>query len=783
MKIAIAVGMGMAGMVVMAAGCANKDAGSHAQMRSAPEDKAVRLDAPARPAEAAPAPEPGTGGGGRFADIVGDRKDEAKEAAERGVLAGGSIALKQQAKAEQTEATPTRSWFPETFLFEPLVVTDDSGAATVPVRVPDRLTTWRVLALGHSRSGAQGGAVTSFLGTLPTYVDPVVPKFLLSGDEVRVPIQLVNTTAAAVTGPLSVEAAGGNVDATRTGVTVPAGGGVVKYALLKVGRPGIVRLRAAFAQSDAVMRDIVVQPTGRPVVATRSGTLAAPRQLTMTGPAGADPASDKLRLLVWPGALALLRSELGASTARSGVSDDAYALFLAGKAAGFLAALGDKVDPDAVRELTLLAGQRAIRDARTLDVASAALLAEAALAHPESPVLTRLGARAAAWLGQNQRPDGTFGGGSGWTLQRVLVTTAECVRAARAADATPEDRQRAQAVTLRAQGAFERHADQVQDGYTAAAILASGAASGQLAETLRGKLRAAVKDGEGGAKYLATDEQTVRPDGTRASDLEATALAVLALAGGAPADKDKDRAKDRDKDVPLADLGATLLGGYGQARGWGDGRTNLVAMQAVLRLFKDPVPANVKITLMLDGKPVIEGTLDRDKLRQVLALDADAPSGLAGAHELRVAAEPPVPGLGFSLSLESWVPWEKESVHAGLELAIPPAIEAQVGKPVEIALQAVAPAGMELHLEQSLPAGVQVETASLDALVSAGTISRYLASDGRLEMWVPALQPGQTFAAKYRAVATLAGKLHSAASSIEGAGASFHVPPTAWTIK
>src|SRR6185369_12580463 len=97
-----------------------------------------------------------------------------------------------------TPEGPTRSWFPETFLFEPLVVTDAQGSATVKVRVPDRLTTWRVLALAHSRAGAQGGAVASFLGTLPAYVDPITPKVLLVGDEVRIPVQLVNTTEAPV---------------------------------------------------------------------------------------------------------------------------------------------------------------------------------------------------------------------------------------------------------------------------------------------------------------------------------------------------------------------------------------------------------------------------------------------------------------------------------------------------------------------------------------------------------------------------------------------------------
>ena len=84
----------------------------------------------------------------------------------------------------------------------------------MPVKVPDRLTTWRVLALAHSRQGGQAGAVTSFLGTLPTYVDPVVPAFLLAGDEVRLPVQVVNTTDAEVASPLALDAANATVSST-----------------------------------------------------------------------------------------------------------------------------------------------------------------------------------------------------------------------------------------------------------------------------------------------------------------------------------------------------------------------------------------------------------------------------------------------------------------------------------------------------------------------------------------------------------------------------------------
>jgi len=675
---------------------------------------------------------------------------------------------------------PTRAWFPETFLFEPLVVTDDHGAAVVPVRVPDRLTTWRVLALAHSRTGAQGGTVASFLGTLPTYVDPVVPPFLVQGDQVRLPIQLVNTTAAEVAGALEVSVQGARLVGAAGGPRrVPAQGSVLDAATIAADRAGTARLRVALAGSDAIERAIEIRPAGRPVSQTRSGTLAAPRTFTTTGPSGPSGPSgptgaftpepaDRVRLLVFPGALALLRSELAVSIARSEVADDAYALLLAGRAAALLAALGDKPDPAVLRELAIVTAQRAIRDGRTLDVDRAALLVEPALAHPGNPVLARLGERAAASLAQSQRPDGTFAGGTGWTLQRVLVATAEATRAVAAAQATTAQRQRSLQVATRAAGAFARTADQVSDGYTAAAILAAGAATGELADALRRRVLGAIQASDDGAKYLAVADGVVRGDGVPPSRIEATALAVLALAGVA--------------DAPLADLGTTLLGAYTPALGWGDGRTNLVAMQGVLALFKAPLPGAVTVTLTMDGAPVVHGTLEGAKLRDVLTLAAGG-IRLAGPHTWNLTAEPAVPGLGYSLTLESWLAWDTEPPHDGLELALPARVDAVVGKPVEIALAAAAPSGLAIHIQHALPAGVQVDAASLQALVAAGALASYVAADGALDLNVPPVKPGASIALSYRVIPTLGGTLHSGGSLIEAGGARLRVPPALWVVK
>lgn len=654
---------------------------------------------------------------------------------------------------------PSRSWFPETFLFAPLVVTDASGAAAVPVTIPDRLTGYRILALAHSRGGAQAGAVASLTSTLPVYVEPVVPVFLHAGDSVRLPVQVVNTTEAAVTRALRVTATGATITGGGGTITVPPRSSAISYATLTATRPGAIRLEAVLDGADGVVRTIEVRPVGKPTVLTASGTLAAPRSIPLTGPTSATPGTDRVHLQVFPGALAILRSELGTSLGRGGVAEDAFALLLAGRAPELLRSLGDEPDAAALRRLRILASQRVMRHAMTLDAARASLIAEAALAHPTDPLLSNLGVRAVQHLAANQLPDGTCGGETGWTLQRLLVATADC---ARAAAGEPS-------VRLRAASAIERNATAIDDPYTAAALLAAGVARGALADALRARVMAALVKAADGSQSLPVPEHVVRADGARPSTIEASALAILALDGHAAA--------------PLADLGATVLGAYTPGPGWGDGRTNLVAITAVLRLFKDPMPPATAITLRQGDVVVARGELGKDQIRSIVTLEA---SGLdtSGAHTWTVEATPPVPGLGFALAVTSWGPWPAPRAGTGLalELQAPAAV---VGKPAELRVRAVAPAGRAMTVTLALPAGVQADTVQLDQLVQAGTVQRYRAMAGAIELALPALGAGQAAPFAVRVVPTLAGTVSSGASilRVDGAGgAEVAAAPVRWTI-
>jgi hypothetical protein len=435
-----------------------------------------------------------------------------------------------------------------------------------------------------------------------------------------------------------------------------------------------------------------------------------------------------------------------------------------------LRALGGEVNPAELRALGILASQRAVRRVRAPEVVTAALFTEPALTHADNPVLERMGERLAATVAGSQRPDGTFAGGEGWTLPRLMVTTAECVRAVRAASGTPAARQRATRVALRARGAFERNLARLEDPYTAAAILATGAVDGAARDKLRELVRKAVRQDPDGARALPVSKSSLRPDGSPATEVEATALAVLGL---------RD---DQAAQPLLPDLGTRLLSAYDPGRGFGDGRTNLAALTAVLALFAQPLPARVTVTFSQDGQALGERVLEGAKLREVLAFELPLPQA-RGKHRYELRAEPAVPGLGYALGLKAYVPWKSEPSQSGLELAIAPPRDARVGQPADIQVQAAAPAGLAFTIRHALPAGVQPDLASLDALVSAGTVTAHHREDGAITLDVAALPAGSAFNARYRVIPTLAGKLGASASSITAGSFRHDLAPARWTVK
>ncbi len=722
-------------------------------------------DAPARaPAE----PVGGLFGGddgslarGRAEDRSGNRAGEGDERDKKEDAGGPSGA--------GAPAAPTRAWFPESFLWRPLVLIPAGGTITVPIAVPGTLTGWRVLGLGQTAAGAQAGAVTTFSTSLPAYVDLAVPTFLYAGDQVRLPVQAVNQEGAPLEARLDVSVAGGSGSGGGA-LKVPAFGS--RTQLVDVGAPhaGTLTVTARLGSLDTVERVIPVRPVGRPIDQVRGGTLAGPRSFALAAPPGGTDGS--LVVTVFPGALGVARAELESAALRGDtLPDAAYAYALAGLAdpagppvGGVGAGVGERTAlADFVRGTQLRAWQRIAKHTRAPSVPDATTALLSLRLAPADTLAGRLAVRLAEELRSAQAPDGLWTSSSGAQLDATLVQTARAVWALGADN---------KANRLRATGAFERYRARLSSPYVAAWALTANVIEPGTAELLRATVRGALHLGADGAKTLRVT--ATRPDGARVTEAEATALAILAF----------------PKDDPAAsDLAAGLLGlyrpGVGFGDGFGDGEAGLIALHALESVFHGEIPKNVTITVTVDGAVAGSAVLDPTEPHAPVRVVAPGLSGF-GEHAIAVNATPAVPGLAFTAVSRAWVPWAPAVPGSGgLDLVVSPPPFLLVGRRADVGVVVAAPADLPVDVSIGLPAGVAPDIAALDALVSAGRIGRWKAEDGRVTLSGLRTEGG-AWAGTVPVTASLAGALLADVSRVYRTAdpeTAFVRMPERWTVR
>ena len=685
--------------------------------------------------------------------------------------------------ADSSEAAPTRAWFPETFLWLPTVRTDAAGQAEVQLRMPDRLTGWRVLGLAHTMDGAQAGALSRVQTTLPVYVDLVVPPALRLGDIVELPLQAVNTTPASHDGALSLWVGADTVSQGSQRLVLPPNADLVRAWPLRAEALGPLQLRASFqadSANDSVEQVVFVEPVGRPILERRRGGLAAPRTFSFDPPPSASPSGDRLRLSFFPGALAVLRAELGAGRMAPGLLGAAYGLQLSGDAIGLLTQLGAAPEPsgpdraaldDRLRRLRMISAQRALAAPLGTGVEALAALMVAALGHPDDSALAALGERIGEQLVQLQSPDGTFIDPSGAvTLDAGLRTLATASWALERAAAQPglspgsaaALRQAALRVKVLGEGAAERLFDEVRSPATHAALLTADLLRGDQQLHALEALGAAVADGEDGVAVVAQDSAQggvpVRP--------------IAAAAWGALAFHRHGEAAKAQR------LGEAVLAAWSPARGWGGAEDDLLALEVIRALYQGGLPPSVVLRLEQDGALLWSDTLDASRLGQLSVTDLPAPRG---SGPLRLTAEPPLPGAGFEAELRTMTPWTL-SPSTGLEVKLTTPKAHQVGRPSLVELTVGAPANAAPELRWSLPAGVSADRPQLDALVAAGALRSFTEEDGLLTLRL-ASQPETMRQLQLQLRPAFAGRLQSGAMQGELNGLELTVAtPETWTI-
>lgn len=185
-------------------------------------------------------------------------------------------------KADKQPQPEVRKDFPDAIYWIGDLVTDPLGRASVSIRYPDALTTWRLTARAVTKDSLVGSAVSRTTTTKDLIVRVVTPRFLTEGDEVVLPTIVHNyrpeTRAAAV----SIDVTGLAPAGTQTSTPRTSSGSLSsgnerrddwRYAASTVGTARVTAHAKTETDADAVELPIPVLPYGLRRESQASGSL------------------------------------------------------------------------------------------------------------------------------------------------------------------------------------------------------------------------------------------------------------------------------------------------------------------------------------------------------------------------------------------------------------------------------------------------------------------------------------------------------------------------------
>lgn len=203
-----------------------------------------------------------------------------------------------------------RSFFPETLLWLPEVVTDQSGHARIEIPLADSITTYRAMLSAVSEQGELGSLSLPLVAFQDFFVDVTTPATLTQGDQVAIPVTVFNYLAEPQKVRLQLEAEGfevrGKPELELALAPNETRGASFSVRAASAGTK-LVRVKASgTALSDAVERKISIEPDGLPVVSVVNGALAGTTRAKIDIPTDAIEGGSSLALKLYGGTFSQL---------------------------------------------------------------------------------------------------------------------------------------------------------------------------------------------------------------------------------------------------------------------------------------------------------------------------------------------------------------------------------------------------------------------------------------------------------------------------------------------
>jgi uncharacterized protein YfaS (alpha-2-macroglobulin family) len=185
---------------------------------------------------------------------------------------------------------------PDTAYWNPAVLTDKDGLATVTVKLPDNLTTWRMTARSLTADTRVGQGDQDLVASKPLLIRPTLPRFLTVGDQITLQAVVQNTTAIPIEATVRLDAGLLKLgSAAEQTVQVPANDRVVvrwSAEAPKDGQSTLLFTVSGGGLQDAIEQSLPVQRFITPEVVASAGQVGAnPVVETLKIPAASLPSS------------------------------------------------------------------------------------------------------------------------------------------------------------------------------------------------------------------------------------------------------------------------------------------------------------------------------------------------------------------------------------------------------------------------------------------------------------------------------------------------------------
>ena len=235
------------------------------------------------------------------------------------VAAPSPLLNTENAQTAQVRAVPreaatftphVREYFPETLLWNPELITDSTGRATLTFKLADSITTWHAAVIASTLDGRVAESAVDFKAFQPFFVDLDPPKILTVGDEVTLPAPVRNYLATPQIVAVETTAAPALriLEGARQGPKVgsnSSANAVVRLRAEAANPAAKLRVTASGNQAaDAIEKPVAIHPDGESVARSVTELLESGRTLRIDMPATIIAGSLHGEVRIYPSVLA-----------------------------------------------------------------------------------------------------------------------------------------------------------------------------------------------------------------------------------------------------------------------------------------------------------------------------------------------------------------------------------------------------------------------------------------------------------------------------------------------